>query len=264
MDYIKSNKEAWEEAFERRAPGWCEDIIKRLREEEFPFLESEMWEELQAVDLKNKTIGQFCCNNGRELLAAMKLGPEKGIGFDIAENMVAWANDIALRTNTRCSFVSANILELDEGYEDNFDLIFFTIGAITWFQDLNLLFSKVSSCLKKGGILLISDMHPVTNMLAFQGEDNYDEKAPGKLVNSYFRQEPWEESNGKFYMSGKEYSSKTFFSYSHSFSGLVNSLTRNNLSIFSLREFQHDVSESLAHLNNTGIPLSYILRAKKL
>ena len=47
-----------------------------------------------------KTIGQFCCNNGRELLSLVKCGrAKKGIGFDIAENQVAFANEKAKELN---------------------------------------------------------------------------------------------------------------------------------------------------------------------
>ncbi len=264
MNYIISNKEAWEEAFEHRIPGWCEDIIAKLKEEKFPFLQKELIDELEKLDLSNKSIAQFCCNNGRELLSVMKFGAKQGVGFDIAENMVAWANDIAEKTNSKSSFVSVNILDIDAAYHNSFDFIFFTIGAVTWFRDLNKLFEKVSLCLKEGGILLINDMHPVTNMLAFQREDNFDPNVPNKLVNSYFKDDPWVENDGKFYMCKKVYDSKTFYSYSHTFSSIVNSLSANNLGIIKIREFQHDLSEGLTHLDNQGIPLSYILTARKI
>lgn len=264
MNYIQSNKEAWEEAFEHRTPGWCEDIIKRLNEEEFPFIQKELFNQLKEINLTNKTIAQFCCNNGRELLSIMKFGAKQGMGFDIAENMVAWANDIAVKTNSNCSFITNNILDIDNSYHNRFDFIFFTIGAITWFQDLNLLFKKVSLCLKEGGKLLINDMHPVTNMLAFEKEDNYCENAPNKLVNSYFKKEPWVENSGMGYMSNEIYNSKTFYSYSHTFSSIINSLSDNHLRILNMQEFQHDLSGSLTYLDNKGIPLSYLLTAMKI
>ncbi len=67
MDYISSNKEAWEEAFEKRSEGWGEDIIYRLKNEGIPFIEKVLADELNNYDFLNKTIAQFCCNNGRKL-----------------------------------------------------------------------------------------------------------------------------------------------------------------------------------------------------
>lgn len=261
MDYIKSNKEAWEEAFEHRRKGWCEDICIRLQNEAYPFLEKELIEELEQFDFTDKTIGQFCCNNGRELLSIMKFGAKQGIGFDIAENMIFWANEAAQKTGANCLFVQTNILEIDEKYHDSFDFIFITVGALTWFQDLKLFFDKVSRCLKAGGVLVINDMHPVTNMFGIADEENYDEKLPSKLVNSYFKQEPWLENTGIGYMTDHPYESKTLYSYSHTFSAIINSLNANGITVSKLREFQYDISGSFKNLSNHGIPLSYIMIA---
>jgi SAM-dependent methyltransferase len=263
MNYVESNKEAWEEAFEHRSEEWCEDISLRLQNEPYPFLEKDLIEELHEFDFTDKTIGQFCCNNGRELLTIMKFGAKQGIGFDIAENMIAWANDTAQKTRSNCSFVATNILNIDEKYYNSFDFIFVTIGALTWFHDLNLFFEKVSCCLKTGGTLIINEMHPVTSMLAIAGEENYDEGNPNKLVNSYFKQEPWEENNGMGYMCENQYESKTFYSYSHTLSAIVNALSSNRIVLSKLREFQYDISGSFGNLDNLGIPLSYILIAKR-
>ena len=264
MEYIKSNKEAWEEAFENRSQGWGEDICIRLKNEAYPYLEKDLIEEFKKFDFTNKVISQFCCNNGRELLSMLKFGAKQGVGFDIAENMVSWANKIAEKTNINCFFEATDILEIDHKYYNSFDLVFISAGALTWFQDLNLLFNKISCCLKTGGILIINEMHPFTNMLGMPGEQNYDEKSPNKLVNSYFKSDPWIENSGMSYMSKRYYKSKTFYCYAHTFSDIINSLVSNSITILKLQEFQYDISSSFDNLNNQGIPLSYILTAKKV
>ncbi len=165
MVYINSNKEAWEEAFENRSEGWGEDIVYRLKTEKLPFIAKDLADELVDYDFDNKTVAQFCCNNGRELLSIMKLGASSGIGFDIAENMVDFANKSAKELNFNCSFIATDILEIEESYYNSFDYIFVTIGALTWFQDLSMFFRKVSLCLKQSGKLFINEVHPITNML---------------------------------------------------------------------------------------------------
>ncbi len=263
MDYINSNKEAWEEAFEHRREGWGEDIIERLKNEEIPFIERVLAEELNNYDFSNKTIAQFCCNNGRELLSIMKFGASRGFGFDIAENMVSFANNTAKEIGANCTFIATDILKIDEQFHNQFDYIFITIGALTWFKDLSEFFQKVSLCLKQGGHLMINEMHPVTNMLGMYGEENYNENIPERLVNSYFQQEPWVENSGMGYMTGEPYESKTFYSYSHTFSHIFNAIRLNGMYIKKLSEFDYDISGSFVQLNNKGIPLSYILIAEK-
>lgn len=36
MDYIASNKAAWEEAFNKKDPLWGEDVVDRITKEEYP------------------------------------------------------------------------------------------------------------------------------------------------------------------------------------------------------------------------------------
>ena len=36
-NYIKGNKEAWEEAFDKRDASWGADIVERISNEDYPF-----------------------------------------------------------------------------------------------------------------------------------------------------------------------------------------------------------------------------------
>lgn len=264
MHYKESNKLAWEEAYDNRKDDWGVDIIAKLKNEKYPFIEQALLDELTHFELKGKTIAQFCCNNGRELLSLYTMGAEAGVGFDIAENMISFANATAKELQMNCSFVATDILDIDSSYYEKFDYIFITVGAITWFKDLKVFFSKVESCLKAGGYLMIHEQHPVTDMLAIEGEENYDAASPNKLVNSYFRQEPWIENNGMGYMSDSSKTYKrTFYSYSHNMSDILNAITDNGMQIRKLKEFDFDVSSSFNKLNKKGIPLSYILISQK-
>lgn len=264
MSYNKLNKLAWEEAFDNRKAGWGEDIIERIKNESHPYLNKDMIEELGNFDLKGKTIAQFCCNNGRELLSLCKMGAEYGVGFDIAENQISFANMVAKELGMNCSFVASDILEIDSSFNNTFDYIFITIGALTWFEDLNAFFKKVAECLKEGGYLIINEKHPVIDMLVADGEENYDPSTPEKLMNSYFRKEPWVENDGMGYMSdsSKEYKN-TFYSFSHPFSEILNAIINNGMQIRKLKEMDYDISDSFSNLDNRGIPLSYILISSK-
>ncbi|NSI96714.1 class I SAM-dependent methyltransferase [[Clostridium] symbiosum] len=263
MSYIDNNKAAWEEAFEHKHEGWGEDNYKILQTETLPFFCDDMVKELQAMDFKGKSIAQFCCNNGRELLSLMQLGAKTGTGFDIAENIIGQAKDTARMADIKnCCFVSCSILDIDEQYHNCFDFILFTIGAITWFEDLQPLFQKVSDCLKPGGTLLIHDFHPIMNMLPMPGEPEFDENHLNRIVYSYFRSEPWIENEGMGYMS-KQYPSKTFTSFSHTMSGIINAISRSQMRIVSLKEYDYDVGLSEVY-DKKGFPLSYILTAEKM
>lgn len=262
MNYIQQNKEAWEETFDHKKGNWGDENYKRLLDEELPFLLPDVITELTNYDFSGKKVAQFACNNGRELLSIMQLGAAEGVGFDIAENIIAQAEQTAEKAGiTQCKFIATNVLEIGEEYNESFDFIFFTIGAITWFQDLNQLFGKVAICLKPGGVLFINDFHPIMNMLPLPGEEAFDEANPKKFAYSYFQKEPWIENEGQGYIADA-FPSKTFTSFSHPLSDQINAIVSSGLQIVKLLEFDYDIglAEEYSHL---GIPLSFILIAQK-
>ena len=263
MDYILSNKEAWEEAFENRYDGWGEDIPDRIKNEKFPFFQPEMVEVFNKYDLKDKTVAQFCSNNGRELLSLVKnSGAKEGFGFDIAENQTDFANKKAEELGINCRFIPINILDIDDKYYNRFDLIVVTVGAISWFKNLDDFFCIVSKCLLINGILIINEMHPVTNMLGAPEEADFDKSDPAKLINSYFKKE-WIENSGIYYLTKKRYESKTFISYTHPFTKIINAICKSGLKIIGLDEFDNDISDLFTYLDNKEIPLSFILEVQK-
>mgnify|MGYP003430903093 FL=1 len=157
-NYIKGNKEAWEEAFDLRDASWGADIIERINTENYPFFNEDTKSILETTDTKGKVIGQFCCNNGRELMSLVKSGDaKKGIGFDIAENQVAFANEKAKELNLPCEFVAVNIYDIDDTYKNMFDVVIITIGALCWFDDLDRFFEIVSKCMKSGAEIIINE-----------------------------------------------------------------------------------------------------------
>ena len=262
MDYFQNNKAAWEEAFVHRHSGWGDENYKRLMNERLPFLDLDVAKAIEEIDLNGKKVAQFCCNNGRELLSLMQLGVKLGVGFDIAENILEQAIDTAEKAGIHnCQFVSSNILDIPQQYNHYFDFVFFTCGAITWFEDVVPLFQKVFDCLQPGGLLLIHDYHPFTNMLPIAGDREFDKANLNKVVYSYFRKEPWLENEGMGYMS-EQYASKTFTSFTHTMSDIINSINNAKMRVVKLNEYDYDVGLCDAY-NGMGFPLSYLLIAEK-
>lgn len=262
-DYIKGNKAAWEEAFDRRDAKWGADIVSRVGREPYAFFEPEAAQRLAEYDLRGKTIAQFCCNNGRELLSLTATsGAKRGVGFDIAANMVDFANAQAGALRLPCTFVQTNLLEIGHEYDDMFDFALITIGALCWFKDLDVLFSVLSRCVRRGGTFFIHEQHPLTNMLASEGDEGYDKAHPAQCLFSYFEHE-WKGEDGMSYITGKGYKSKTFTDYTHSLASIAGALTRNGFVITGFDEFQKDIGGNFTDLNDTGLPLSMLIQARK-
>jgi SAM-dependent methyltransferase len=262
MSYIDSNKDAWEEAFDHKKPGWGDDNWQRLQNDPNSFFDPVVVRELDKVNFTGKTVAQFSCNNGRELLSVMTRGARLGIGFDIAENVLAQARETADKAGIACEFVQGDILEMPTTYNNTFDFAIITIGAMCWFRDLGAYFSVISRCMKKGGTLLIHESHPICNMLAYPGEDDYNEDDPHRFAYSYFREEPWLESGGMGYLSEQYDSAKTFASFSHKISDILNGLAKNGMILRQFDEYDYDLGLGDIH-DHKGLPLSYLLLAEK-
>jgi SAM-dependent methyltransferase len=264
MDIHAQNKAAWEEAFENRSDTWLDNRLERLATGNFPFLEPEFIAELEGTDFTGKDIAQFSCNDGRELLSICRSGDARsGVGFDIAENMVAYAGDCAARLGIRCRFVATDILAIGPEFHEAFDVVVITIGALTWFEALRPYFERVAACLRPGGQVFLHEMHPCTNLFGASGEAGYDETDPSRIVNSYFRTEPWVETTGMGYLTQKDYVSRPFTSYAFTMGDLIGALVDTGLCIERLKEYGKDLSGIFRRLEDKGIPLSMVLVARK-
>ena len=261
--YIEGNKAAWEEAFENRDASWGADITDRIQKEEYPFFNEETQNVLRKIGTEGAVIGQFCCNNGRELLSLVKSGnAKKGIGFDIAENQVAFANEKAKELNLPCVFEAVNIYDIDDRYKEQFDVVIITIGALCWFDDLNRFFAIVAKCMKPGAEIVINEQHPCTNMLATEGEDLYDPEHRMECHYSYFEHE-WTGNEGIFYITQKNYHSKTFTDYTHSMSEIISGMCNSGIVVTGMQEFDYDISGGFSEINHSGYPLSMIIQGRK-
>ena len=219
---------------------------------------------MKKLPTEGAVIGQFCCNNGRELLSLVKCGrAKKGVGFDIAENQVAFANEKAKELDLPCAFEAVNIYDLDDRYREQFDLVIITIGALCWFADLDRVFAVVAKCMKAGAVILINEQHPCTNMLATEGEKLFDPEHRTACHYSYFEHE-WTGNEGMYYMTQKRYRSKTFTDFTHPMSEIISGMCGNGIVVTGLEEYDHDISGGFSTLDHSGFPLSMIIHGRKV
>jgi SAM-dependent methyltransferase len=261
--YAASNKEAWEEAFAVHQRGRKVDPADVLLDPDGTFLGAPVIAVLGRIGVAGRAVGQLCCNNGRELLSVVKMGASSGVGFDIAENFVEEAERIAQKTGLNGCFICADVTNIAPVFDGTLGLVFVTAGALTWFQDLGAFFGKASQILAPQGYLLIHEIHPFIDMLATKDEPGFDAGNPDRFVYSYFREDPWVETDGMDYVGGTNYPSKPFYSFSHTMGAIVNAIVRSGLTILELQEHPDDVSAGFGHLEGRGLPLSYVLLARK-
>jgi SAM-dependent methyltransferase len=259
----QKNRLAWEEAFNHQSESFRTDTIHKLSLNPKLLFTPELQRHLEKVGQHGGIIAQFCANNGRETMGALTYGFKQSVGFDIATNMVEFANHTAKTLNLNASFVQTDILEIDVSYANQFDAVLITVGALCWFKDLDAFFEKVAISLKSGGYLIIEEAHPFANCLAGHGEAEFDPNNLKKIAHDYFKTSPWIENTGMGYMTDQTYESLAFESYSHTLSELLNALRKHLIELIEFHESDIDQSNLFTDLNHTGIPLTMNILAKK-
>lgn len=262
-NYVEKNKRAWETSFEHRTKEFDSHTETGLKTNPEGFFSDPLRATLQRLAIPHARLAQLCANNGRETIAALALGYEEAVGFDIAQNMVDYANALAADLGKHASFVAGDILTIQEPAWGTFDVVLTTVGALTWFEDLRAFFRTAAHLLKPGGTLVVEDMHPFVNMLACKNETPYQADMPSRPVYDYFVKRPWEGADAMTYMTEDAYETEDFTSFAHTVGDIVNGVAGNGLILGSFREFPTDRSDSFLHLDHSGLPLTYLLEAKK-
>lgn len=263
-NYSEKSREAWNEAASVHKKNRKVDYTVLFKNKNYSMLDSTLSSLLDKISLSGRTVCQLCCNNGRQLLSIVNTTGAMGVGFDISDDFITEARTIAESANLDCRFVRTDIYDLNTEYDNAFDLVLFTAGALAWFHDLGRLFELVGRMLKPEGHLVIYEIHPFTNLLAWKNETVYEAANPYKIVYRYFRNDPWVFDSGADYIGKTTYKFKTFTSFAHKLSDIITAIGSNKIIIKELTEYPHYVSSSLEGLEKDKIvPLSYTILGKK-
>ncbi len=157
-DYAERNREAWNQATAIHQQQRKMNLEEAVKSASFSTLDDIEKAIFKKLSVKNKTVAQLCCNNGRELISVLKLGAAYGVGFDISDEAIKEAQLLGSLSNVSCKFVRTNVYDIDEAYFNRFDIVYITIGALCWLDDLPRFFRIVSCHNFCGGRDIYSSM----------------------------------------------------------------------------------------------------------
>jgi SAM-dependent methyltransferase len=75
------------------------------------------------------------------------------------------AHELAEQVGVTIDTVECDARALPASLHGRFDLVYVTIGAICWIDDIDGWMRQVASTLRPGGVLVLVELHPVINML---------------------------------------------------------------------------------------------------
>lgn len=133
-----------------------------------------------AGDVEGKRVLTLACSSGDQVLSWANLGAT-AIGIDISDVAVEKAKRKADQAQIEAEFRQADMFDLPEDLDD-LDLIYFSWGGICWAPDLNAFTQAITARLKHGGAVLMSDHHPIWEVLAVRGTNQL------AVIGDYFGQ----------------------------------------------------------------------------
>ncbi|UZX03480.1 class I SAM-dependent methyltransferase [Arthrobacter sp. CDRTa11] len=169
------------------------------------------------------------CHIGTDTLSLARAGAQV-TGVDFSPAALESAARLAQHMGLEATWIETDVLEARAAVEGHFDLVYTSIGTITWLPDLDRWATQVSGLLRAGGLFYIRDGHPALYAL--------DEHADGlQLRYPYFgngRAQVWDDES-TYVGDGKVAHSRTY-QWAHPLSDILNSLIRAGLQILRFDE----------------------------
>lgn len=179
-----------------------------------------------------KTLLHLQCHFGMDTLSWARLGA-KATGVDFSEPAIALARDLNAQVGLDVRFIQANIYDLPELLDEQFDVVFTSHGVLTWLPDVWAWGEVVGKMLKPGGRFVIVEGHPYTWMLEQENVTTFD------IRYDYFtRDEPytWDE-DGSYAQPDAQLENRRTYEWNHPLGDVVTALVRAGLTIEEVKEY---------------------------
>ncbi len=143
---------------------------------------------LGPAGLRGLDLIHLQCHIGTDTVSLARLGATV-TGLDFSPTALAIARRLASDVGANITWVESDVLAARSAVDGHFDVVYTSIGAITWLKDLDVWARQVSALLRPGGVFFIRDGHQVLYSL--------DEDAPDlRITHAYFgdgRAQRWDD-----------------------------------------------------------------------
>jgi ubiquinone/menaquinone biosynthesis C-methylase UbiE len=257
-DYSEANREMWNQTADVHAKAKLEGLLEAVKSPDFTTFDEVERTIFEQIGLKDKAVIQLSCNNARELISCKKAGAGRCVGVDISDKFIEQGKLLANAAGVEIELVRSSIYDLSHNFDNSFDVVYVTIGALGWLQDIDAYFKIVNRLLKPDGQIFIYEMHPMLDM--------FDSETGLEIKHSYFKTEPYVTEEAPDYFDPGTIVSAPSYWFHHKLSDLIGGCLNNGLSLTHFREYGHDISNVYAAFASfeKKPALCYSLVARKL
>ncbi len=265
-DYLQTNRRLWDEWTPIHLQSAMYDVVS------FKEGRSTLWplEIEEAGEVAGKRLLHLQCHFGADTLSWARLGAAV-TGVDFSPKAIDAARALAAEVGIDACFVCADVLELDQALDGEFDVIYTGGGAINWLPDLQRWGRVVANFLAPGGTFYLREYHP----FAYLFDDSENAREPSTITYPYFAQrEPLQiPVKGSYADPEAQVSEPHSYSWVYAFQDIFDALIGAGLRIQFLHEFpfvgeklfpfveQRD--DGLWYARGCDLPLMFSIRAVK-
>ncbi len=236
--FTSANRIAWNESAPEHRESRFRLLAEHFADPDYLYLGELEQSLLAQLGVKGKAVAQLACNNGRETLSIKRLGAARAVGFDISGEFIAQGIELARIAGVECELVESDVYEIPDVYDNQFDLVFVSVGALMLMPDLGPFMAVAARLLRDNGKIFIYERHPMVDMFDWQ-----DKNDPPTIVKSYFDDEPTRHEEVCNYWTKETYKCAPMYTFHHKLSDVFNGLLDNGFNIEHFKEYEHDFSE---------------------
>ncbi|MEU8222655.1 class I SAM-dependent methyltransferase [Kribbella sp. NPDC048915] len=168
---VQNNRQYWE-ALAPARPGEPIEVLETGR--------NVLNEHERAAigDIRGRRVLQLACSVGDEALVFARLGADV-TAVDLAPSHLATGRAKAEKLDLTVDFREQDMMSLSEDLT-GYDLIFISWGGLCWVPDLDAWTRLVADRLNPGGKLIVSEHHPLWEVLTVADEDRL------RITGDYF------------------------------------------------------------------------------
>jgi len=131
-------------------------------------------EQEELGDVSGKTLLHLRCHFGVDTMSWARLGAN-ATGVDLSDVAINFARSLNDELDLNVEFVESNVFDFPNVLDKKLDIVFTSVGVLSWISDIDKWASVVAHFLKPGGTFYIIDFHPLLGILE---PTNSDEMKP--------------------------------------------------------------------------------------
>lgn len=222
------NQKLWDEwtDINSRSKLYKLDAFKKGENKIDPVIRAEVGE------VTGKKLLHMQCHFGMDTLSWARLGADV-TGVDFSPKAIALAQSLGEELSIPGRFICCNIYDLPSNLNEQFDIVFASIGVLTWLPDFTRWMQIAEQYVKPGGFFYLLDGHPFTWIFD-------DESEKMTLRYPYFQSgaTAWNEQ-GSYADRTAPLETTTCYQWQHTMGEIVTEVCRTGLRLEFLHEYGH-------------------------